>query len=150
MAPRVPLQHAVDGLPDVVRAAVQTGVRPGGRVDVPDELGPPPVGFCSSRHWGSAESARDVCGGCLSAVGFFRGDRLSLGGLRDTGEEGAQLVGVLVAQIGEEPRFGGGQAVSYLLEPGASGVGDKDLACTSVAGSGRRVMSSCASRSSSR
>ncbi|MFF7925554.1 SDR family NAD(P)-dependent oxidoreductase [Streptomyces mirabilis] len=28
-----------------------------------------------------------------------------LGGLRDTGEEGAQLVGVLVAQIGEEPCF---------------------------------------------
>lgn len=33
------LQHAVDGLPDVVRAAVQTGVRAGVRVDVPTELG---------------------------------------------------------------------------------------------------------------
>ncbi|MFE2568508.1 hypothetical protein [Streptomyces mirabilis] len=81
----------------------------------------------------AASPARNVCGGCFSAVRFCRGDRLSLGGLRDTGEEGAQLVGVLVAQIGEETCFGGGQAMSYLLEPGTSGVGDEDLACTSVA-----------------
>ncbi|GAA1101282.1 hypothetical protein GCM10009579_71540 [Streptomyces javensis] len=55
------------------------------------------------------------------------------GGPCDAGEEGAQLLGVLVPEVGEEAGLGGSEAAAHLLEPGASGAGEQDLACAAVA-----------------
>jgi len=43
-------------------------------------------------------------------VGLVGGDGLAPGGLRDAGEQGAQLSRVLGVEVGEQTRLGGGEA----------------------------------------
>ncbi|MEU1941035.1 hypothetical protein ABZ554_00860 [Streptomyces sp. NPDC020125] len=43
---------------------------------------------------------------------------------------------VVVVQVGEQARLGGREVLAYLVEAGASGVGEEDLACAAVAGVG--------------
>jgi len=74
--------------------------------------------------------------GRWSALHLVRRHQFPLGGLGDTAEQAAQLLGVLVGEADQEARLGGGEALPHFGEVGAAGVGEDDLACAPVAGAG--------------
>lgn len=70
-----------------------------------------------------------------SAAGLG-GQRLALSGAGHARQEKTQLAGVILVEVGEQPRLGDGKALPGAFEVGASLVGDQDLARPAVAGVG--------------